>query len=279
VLGVVSALAVTGSMVAVAAPAHGAVTPVGSCKGGTQLGTIDDGGGNGLTDTTKHVTVKTKVLKQVVAPKATLGGTCDNTVFEPLSPTADGQPPTQMTPKANAATLVGSASCSTTGPAPDPGDPAAAAAYPLNGKISITMTQTHATGTDVTKPWAISGYVALLGITNDVVDVDGLLVKGASFGASVSGSLWQDPAVKLAKTDSFYPGYHGTGYNFQSDTFNPFAILGGCADGTPGTIPNPGIQTVLIGGGSSTLADPNQSSANSPLLGSPAAGLSFSFGE
>jgi hypothetical protein len=264
-------------MVAVAAPAHGAVTPVGTCGGGTQLGTIvDTGGTNGLTDTTKHVTVKTKVLKQVVAPKATLGGTCDNMVFEPLSPTADGQPPAQLHVKANAATLVGSASCSTTGPAPDPGDPAAAAAYPLNGKISITFTETHATGTDTGKPWATSGYLATLGLTGDVLDVGGILVKGASFGAAITGNLWQNPAVKLAKTDSFYPGYQGTGYNVQSDTFNPFAILGGCADGTPGTIPNPGIQTVLVGGG---VGSNGQDSHLSPLLGSTANGLAFQFGE
>jgi hypothetical protein len=257
----------------VAPAAQAAPTPLGSCEGSTGLATVSDGATGGLSDANKHITVKTKVLKELVGPKSALGGSCDGLAFEPLSPTGDGQPPSQMTPKAIAASLAGSASCAQS-PADLTNSPLLA--WPVSGKISITMTQTHATGTDVGKPWAVQGYISLLGSNLDVFDIGGLVTKGADVGAQITGSLWEDPSVKMLKTDPGYPGYHDTGYQVDP---NAITNLLACADGNNTTHPNPEITQALVGGGSSTLADPNQNSANSPLLGSSAAGLQFQAGE
>jgi hypothetical protein len=269
-IGSAGALAIAGSFMVAAAPAaHADVVPAGSCQGATLLGTITPG----LTDTTAHQTVALKALKETTGLKRTLGGTCDGTANDPLDPataTQGGQPPAQLTPKAVSSKLIGSASCSqtATGPGTDPGDPAAAAAYPLNGKVSYTMSQTNA----LAKPWAIQAYIALTGITGDVVGVQGIVIKGADVGAAVGGSLWQNPAVKLGKTDPAQPGYNATGYSVDP---NAITSLIGCADGVPGTVAGPGVQLVLAGGGTGSNG---MDSSTSPLLGSSADGLTFHFG-
>jgi len=185
--------------------------------------------------------------------KAVNGGTCSGFIDwtapgPPIGPSA-----TEATTK-ESVKLSGAASCSTTATAPgvDPGDPAAAAAYPLSGKLSIA-----------TASQSLSAYVHLIGITGDVASVGGTVTKGASVGAVVSGTLWEDPAVKMLKTDVGYPGIGNSGYTIDP---NSLVELFGCADGTPNTVTPPGVTLVFLGDGFS------------PLFGSPASGLSFNFG-
>ena len=135
-------------------------------------------------------------------------------------------------PKAIAAKLSGIARCS--GP-PDTG------AYPLNGKLTITMSETFVDAkTGLTKPYQIQTYLRITGVdpsANDVVDVRGMVTKGVAVGATVSGSLFEDGATKNAKTDpKTTTGYH----------LDPSKQLA-CQSG------NGAIDTVLLGSGTSAL--------------------------
>lgn len=256
VLGAASALAIAGSMLALAAPAANAtVTSGGSCTGATQLGTITPG----LTNHTAANVVSTKLLKQIDGTKSVLGGTCDGLVARPSDNL--GQPPATIHPKAIASKLSGAASCIIGGPT-DPN------AYSLTGKITITATELNA----VAKSWQVQAYITILGFEgggspSDVVDIGGVVAKGADVGATVSGSLWEVPAVKLAKGDPALPGYNHSGYGVDP---NVAVTLAGCLDPTGNTPAGP-ITTVLVGGGGATTT--------SPLLSDNANGIIFSFGE
>jgi hypothetical protein len=187
VLAIAGSLAMVGSMVAVAAPASAAPTVIGNCGGSVSLGTLTPP----LGDQTAAVVASTKLLKSVLGAKPTLGGVCNtNPAF------ANGNSTT--TPKAQAAKLSGRASCANGAPA-QAVDATAATQYPLNGKISTTMTET---GAD-TKPLVIQSYIALLGAATsgnpfgDVFNLGGIVIKGVGVGATTTGSIWQDPVSKL----------------------------------------------------------------------------------
>jgi hypothetical protein len=227
-------------------------TPVGACMGQALLGTFFNSTGTAapLSDVTQiGVTVKTKLLKDL-STKTAIAGDCSAAVRpgDGIHPTGGLVSP--LTPKAVAAKLVGNASCATTA-----NDPNAAAAWPLNGKITWTMTQLNA----LAKPYQIQASVAILGFDPagpDVVDVGGIVLKGVAVGANVSGSLWQDPVTKTGGTN----GYN-TGYELD------LAGAASCADATPN---NANVAQVLIGGGAGTATS---------LLGSTASGISFSLGQ
>jgi hypothetical protein len=248
VLAAAGALTMVGSLGLFAAPAHALVVPVGACSGSLSVGTVTPG----LTDTTQAIVLSTKLLKNLTT-KVAIGGTCAGFVKFPIAAPPSG---TEAVTK-EAAKLSGAASCSqtATGPGVDPGDPAAALGYPPNGKISL------ATATN-----SLSAYIHINGLTGDVAGIGGAVTKGSSVGATVGGSLWENPAVKLLKTDPTYPGVGSSGYDVD-----PTALVSllGCADGVPGTVTAPGLTLAIVG---------DSGFSPSPLLGSPATGLTFTFG-
>jgi len=247
-----STLAIAGSMIAVAAPAaQAAPTVVGGCGGSIILATITPA----LGDQTQIGTVvKTKLLKDLTTKQA-IAGDCSSAVRpgDPIHPAGGLVSP--LTPKAEAASLLGNASCAN-GATATAADANAAAAWPLNGKITWTMTQSNA----LAKPYAIQADIQGLGFNAaagpDVLDVGGIVLKGAAVGATVTGDIWFDPVSKTGGSSGYNTGY-------ELDLTNAL----GCADGTPN---NATISTVLSGGGGGS---------STSLLGSTANGVSFSLGE
>lgn len=253
-----STVAIAGSIFAAAAPAaHAAPTVIGGCGGAVGLATFFDSTNVATTlgdQTTIGLVIKTKLLKDLTS-KATIGGDCSSAVRpgDPIHPAGGLVSP--LTPKAAAAKLVGNTGCAN-GPTAVAVDATAAAQWPSNGKITYTMTQLNA----LAKPYQIQADIALLGFDSggqpDVINIGGIVLKGAAVGATVSGSLWQDP---VAKTGG--PTGYNTGYELDLN-----AALG-CADGTPN---NAAIAQTLFGGGGGS---------STSLLGSTASGLVFSLGQ
>jgi hypothetical protein len=258
VLGAVSTLALAGGMVAIAAPAATAApTVIGSCGGQVGLATLTPA----ITDQTQlNVVIKTKLLKDVTT-KTAISGDCSSASRpgDPINPA--GGLVTPLTPKAVAASLLGNTGCAS-GATAQAVDATAAAQWSPNGKITFTMTQFNA----LAKPWQIQGDIAFLGAdpsqpTGDVINVGGIVLKGAAVGATISGGIWQAPATLLPKGDPGQPGVYNTGYGLD------LASALGCADNTPN---NATIGTTLFGGGGSSATSP---------LGSTASGLIFSLGQ
>jgi len=250
-----SALALAGGALAFAAPAaNAAVTAGGSCSGGRSNALLKPN----LTDQTQAIKVASKSFE---------AGTCTGTHVAPGA--ASGQPPATLNIAAGGSTssVSGNSSCAN-GASAQAADANAANAYSLNGKIGWkSATQLDALG----HPWAISGYFAILGIGQngngpDVIDVGGIVVKGAAVGAQIKGSLYEDP-TKKDKAATTTGGYS------VLDVPTALAVLGGCANGTPndvGTVPGataPGIGSVQVGSGPS------------PIFGSASTGISFQYGE
>jgi hypothetical protein len=253
-----------GGMLIVAAPAaHAAPTPIGGCGGQILLGTITPALGD---QTQIGVVIKTKILKDLTA-KTAIGGACATAVRpgDPIQP-AGGSTGT-LTPKAEAASLTGNLGCAQ-GPTAVAADATAAAQWPASGKITITMTQLNA----LAKPYQIQAATTILGFNpgfQDVVDLGGVVLKGAAFGATVSGSIWEDPVSKTGGPTGYNTGY-------ELDISNAL----GCADGTPN---NATISTVLSGGGNGASfggTGTNGEDTSTSLLGSTGVpGLGFSLGE
>jgi hypothetical protein len=225
-------------------------TPIGGCGGQVGLGTITPA----LTDQTQiGVVVKTKLLKNLTT-KAAITGSCD-TASRPGDPINPAGGAVSLHPKAMAASLLGNASCAA-GSSATAADATKAAAWPLNGKITYTMTELNA----LAKPWQIQADVAILGFNTsagpDVVDIGGIVLKGAAVGAIVGGNLWQDPVTKTGGATGYNTGY-------ELDV----AAGTGCADGTAN---NASISTVMLGGGGTSATS---------LLGSTATGPQFTLGE
>ena len=254
-------------MIAFAAPvANAVVTSTGSCVGSTTLTKLTPA----LTDQTKAI----KAVGAVTTDSVTLaknGGVCSNMVSVPGSSVP--QPPGFLTPKAVSSALAGNASCAQ-GSSAIAADANHANAYALNGKITTTMTQTYTDSISlVVKPYSTQAYIAILGFSAsagpDVVDVTGMVVLGLSVGSNVSGSLWENPALKAVTPDK---GYKNSGYR-ELTAIQAIGALGGCADGTPNNVQMPGaaagsgIPQVLVGDGAS------------PTFGSTATGLAFQQGE
>jgi len=247
---VLSVLALTVSLGLVAEPAHALVAPAGSCSGALLHGVFAPG----LTDTTQVEKIAMHATDNLAVRPATKNlGTCSGLVPTSRGAIAGSPTPTEAV-RHESFTFTGSASCSQTATAPgvDPGDPNAASALPLSGKLQINTATT-----------GLQAYVHVTGVDLDVASIAGSVFKGASVGAAVGGSLWEDPAVGVRPSD---PGYPGIGNSHIAVDPNALVMLVGCADGVPNTIPSPGITLILVGDG------------NSPLLGAPATGLTFSFG-
>lgn len=250
-----STLAVVGGMFVAAAPAaHAAPTTVGSCGGSVDLIKLKPA----LGDQTQVGLKASGGLAKDQTTKTAIAGSCS-------APARPGdshipQPSGALTPKAQAVSLLGNASCAS-GASAIAADATAAFQWPLNGKITWTMTQTYADlVTTLVHPYKIQAGVVLLGFNpgfQDVVDVGGLILTGLAPGASVTGQIWEDPVSKTGGASGYNTGY-------ELDLTNAL----GCADGTPN---NASIAQVLSGGGGAS---------NTSLLGSsPVNGLSFTVGE
>ena len=228
--------------------APGGPTVIGNCEGQVVLATPSPA----LTDVTHAVKIAGALAKDQTS-KAAIGGTC-SAPARPLD-THVPQPPMTLTPKSEAFSISGNASC-----AAPANDPNAAEAYPLNGKVTWTMNETYTDlVTGKVHPYKMQAALTVLGFSAagpDVVNVKGIVLSGLAPGATVTGSLWQDPVVKTGGSTGYNTGY-------VLDTTG----AAGCADATPN---NASITKLLIGGGGS---------ASSSLLGSTAAGLTFSVGE
>jgi len=254
-LGAVGVLSIAGALVATTAPVSATPTSEGSCTGATTLVTVTPG----LTDQTQLETAAIKGIKQVSDFKAFLGGTCNGLVENPLG--ATGQPPASLTITSIAAKLSGNTTCASNAQARGQ-DGGASNAYPVSGKITFG-TKTLDAETPTPHPFSLQAYITLLGQhgadVSDAFDVGGVVIKGADVGATIGGSIWEDPARKLAKTDLEYPGYNSSGYGFD---ISPNTL--GCLDNTGGNVTP--ITTLLSGDGTSPL-------------GVSTTGFQFSFGE
>jgi hypothetical protein len=247
-------LALAGSLIGVAAPAaHAQPTVIGNCAGQLLLGTFFNSAALPVSlgdQTAISITAKTKLLKDKVT-KTAIAGDCSSATRPGQAENPAGGLVSPLTPKAVAGKLVGNAGCATG--AGIPVDATAAAAWPLNGKVTWTMTQLNA----LAKPWQIQADIATLGfdpLQQDVLNVGGIVLKGAAVGATVTGSFWFTP-VALAVLPS--NGFMNSGYDLD------LASAAGCADATPG---NAAINQVLVGGGGATTISPIGGIATGPIF-------------
>jgi hypothetical protein len=246
-------------MAAVAAPASAAPTPVGACGGSVSLIKLTSAvKGQGLGDQTAYAKAAGNLAKDQTS-KTAIAGNCSGITRPGDTHIPFTGPISTLTPKSQAVSLTGNASCAN-GPTAEAADATAALAYPLNGKITWTFTQTY---TDLitakAKPYKMQAGVAALGFNPagpDVLDIGGIVLSGVNAGAAVTGNIWEDPVAKTGGAT----GYN-TGYELD------LAAAVGCADGTAG---NANLTQVLSGGGGSSATS---------LLGSSATGLAFAFGE
>jgi hypothetical protein len=258
-----STLVMAGGMIGIAAPpAHAVVTHVGDCGGSVALVKLaSTTKGVGLTDQTQQVKITGAIAKDQTSKTAVNGGGTCSGVIRPGDLHVPNGAHSGLTAKAEAISFLGNTSCAN-GATAVAADATAANAYPPNGKITWTFNQTYVDlTTALVHPYKMQADVALLGFNPtpgpDVVDVGGIVLTGLNAGATVSGSIWEDP-VALTHGASGY----NTGYELD------LATAAGCADGTPN---NANILIVLSGGGGASATS---------LLGSNLPNsLSFDFGE
>jgi hypothetical protein len=184
-------------------------------------------------------------VKTVAAgPDGPMGTIVHGTCTGVLNPGTGGT----LTPKTIGAKLSGSIACG------EVDYSAADGTYPLNGKLTVTSTEINPA---TTKPYQIATYVRLnAGDSLDLTNLNGIVTKGVDVGAAVGGSLWENPATKLVKTDAAWPGYRSSGYSLYG-----FGDLLPCFDDTTGNVTP--FSNVVLGDG------------QSPLLNSTATGIQF----
>jgi hypothetical protein len=270
VLAVAGAVAMAGGMIAMAAPAaNAAATPAGSCTGALVLGKVNPG----LTDTPTNEVITTSVAKDTTT-KAPIGGQCTGMLLNAQDTAIQGSPPATIHPGSIATKLIGTASC----------ESGETGVYPLTGKQTTNSLTTELN--NIGKKWQQQSYITIQGFDPsglDVVDVTGLVSKGLSVGAVETATYWENPVVKGTDPEgdgTNNPTADGANHN-DDNIFNSgysvddnFALntLVNCLTGSgPGQIAAPGITLVAIGGGGAT--------SSSPILGSSAAGASFSLGQ
>jgi hypothetical protein len=269
-----SSLVMAAGMIGMAAPAaHAVVTNAGTCENSVSLIKLTTPvKGVGLGDTLDNVKAAGGLAKDQTSHLIVNGGgTCSG-----VTPHGDKHIPfppsgsnvvTGLTPKAQATSITGNASCAQGNDVPN--DATVANAYALHGKITWTFNQTYNDLiTALPKPYKMQAMVTVLGFNptppGDSIDVGGIVLSGVNAGAMVSGGVWFDPVLKTGGAT----GYN-TGYELD------LAAAAGCADDPASPTP-PGaalndanIGIVLSGTGATTPS----------LLGTVRNGLSFDFGE
>jgi hypothetical protein len=211
-------------------------TPGGSCSGAQLLGkmTGSDPANAGLTDQSHRVTMSASLLTDL-GTKAKIAGTCTGLV-EPTD-NAGGAIPAMLHPTAIALNLSGVASCASTASA-IAADATKANGFALSGKLTITMSELDSLG----KPFQVQAYVTVKGLdpaAADVLEMTGLVTKGASQGATVSGKLYRDAVSKISPA---VKPPAGNGYQLDSTTASR------CGDGTAG---NASMLQAQLGDGTS----------------------------
>lgn len=261
VLGAASAMALAGGLVAVAMPASATITSVGSCHDTVSLIKLTPA----LGDQTQPIKAAGNIAKDAVTKTVTPNaGSCTGTVTRVGDAHVPNGANPALTPKSAAVSLLGNSSCAN-GATAQAADATAANAYPLNGKITWTFTQTYNDLiSGAPKPYKMQADLGLLGFhpgSLDVVDVGGIVLSGADVGATVVGNIWEDPVALAPKGTDPTTTLYNTGYNVDlTDAL-------GCADGTPN---NATISQVLSSGGGTHNVSP---------LGGTATGTAFQFGE
>jgi len=203
-----SALAMAGGLIGVAAPAaHAVITNAGGCSSTVSLVKLTSPTkGQGLGDQTTQIKVVGNIAKDVTAPlvvPSSNSGSCSGVIRTCDTHVPNG-PHAGLQPISAAISLLGNASCAN-GPGAMAVDATSANAYALNGSITYKFFQTYVDlTTALTKNYAAKAQVALLGIGQngngpDVVDIGGIVLTGMSAGATVSGSIWEDPVAKGGK--------------------------------------------------------------------------------
>jgi hypothetical protein len=274
IIGVAVATVLTAGVFAAVVPttADAAVTTVGDCSGMKGIGTLKsgllDGFGKprGITDIDD---VDLAVSVKGVDPAVNKGTDLGSCSFASGLSTPDGGKPvvkgysgTKDIQKWSSKLTSTEADCNTL-------DTTDLTEWPINGSFGLAI-GTAPGFLDVRKMTinvVVDGFSDPDNDPNtpsDVVEGRGLVTKGAAAGADVTFGVYFEPAFKdkLQLSDTPY-----FGYNFD------LAAAVGCTDPTasgadPGnTAVNADIRTVVIGDGTSLL------------LGLPAQGLDFSFGQ
>jgi hypothetical protein len=259
VVAAAGAVALTGVAAAFVAPAANAtVTNVGNCRGQLVLNKFTPH----LSDQT---VVGTKIVGALLKDEDTLavkGGVC--TAVARPGDTHIPQPSGTLHPKAVGIAMLGNGSCAENATAVA-ADANKARAWSFNGTITWTMTETYVDLiTGKTHPYLIKAQSAVLGFNTgayapDSIDVGGIVSVGLVPGATVSGTVWEDP---VTKNDSDNTDIYNVGY--ELDVNNALA----CADGTPN---NANVAQVERGGGGAT---------STSLIGTTSVpGVSLSLGE
>jgi hypothetical protein len=234
---------------------------IGSCTGQVGLAT-NKNATNATTplgdQTTQGVAQPTALLKNLAdSAKPVLGGSCSIKLRK-----GDATHPAggtlALTPKAFTGKFVGNISCATSGAA-DGVDATIGDAYEASGKFTMPMVELN----DLLKPYSIQMQLTVSGrnaLGQDVVDVDGTVLKGPGTGSHVSGSLWVAPVAKAPKGTLASATAYGTGYVLDNTAKNA------CHDGTAG---NASVGFYLFGGGGTSATSPE---------GHTATGLHFDLG-
>ena len=209
----------------------------GSCSGAKLLGKMagSDSANPGLTDQSHRVTMSGSLLSDL-ATKAKIGGTCSGLVV-PMD-NAGGAIPATLHPAAIGLKVSGIGSCASSASA-QTADATKSTAFALSGKLTIKMSELDSLG----KPFQAQGYVTVKfdPAATDVLQFTGIIVKGPSVGATVSGKLYEDAVTKISPAPK-PPA--GTGYQFDS------ATAGHCTDGTAN---NASVLQAQLGDGTSLL--------------------------
>jgi len=172
-----------------------------------------------------------------LATKTKVAGTCTGLV-EPAD-NAGGAIPATLHPKAIALKLSGIGSCASSSAA-RAADATKSSAFALSGLLTITMNELDSLG----RPFQTQAYVTVKGFdptATDVLQLTGIVKKGASVGATVTGKLYLDAVTKIMP--ALKPP-SGNGYTFDA------ATAGHCTDGTAG---NASVVQAQVGDGTSLL--------------------------
>ncbi len=275
-IGGVSALALAGGLIAVAAPAaNAAVTTIGTCQnllaqGTAKSSTINPATGKayGIADVDN---IDGSIGAKGVDPNTLKGtnlGTCSfpsnatNGVPNANKPVGTWTSGTKSVIKWSTKLYSREFDCNTQDGAAGP-LPEDKTEWSPSGALSISFSELTTAG----KPVSILAAITVDGFTDpdsnpatpsDVVAFHGLVSKGAALGADVAGETEFDPTVK--DKAAVYPG---TGAYFGYS----FDLLGalGCADTTPNNANITTFNNGSVGG-------------NSQLLALPVAGITFTKG-
>jgi hypothetical protein len=216
-----------------------AIPAGGSCTGEKLLGkmTGTDPANPGLTDQTHRVTMSASLLSDLGSPtKAKIGGTCAGLVVPADNP--GGAIPATLHPTAIGLKLSGVGSCASSASA-QAVDATKGSAFALSGKLTIKTLETDSLG----QAFQAQAYVTAQfdPASTDVLQFTGIVVKGPSLGATVSGKLYRDAVTKI--TPAPKPP-SGTGYAYDA------TAAGHCTDGTAN---NTSVLLTQLGDGTSLL--------------------------